>query len=225
MGLQVVKIPIPVTATDLSPYVAQGLAAGADSMIVTTGPAGLVGGIKALQQSGKDLTSSSFHFVAGLTSFPPKSVQAIGASTVNGVAIVSNFLSPTDTSNPIVKQYLAELKAAGQPSDPLSLTILGLGAWAGMHMLADRLKAAHLAPTAANVIKTLNSKPSVAPLAMKWGLSAINYLGVPYKNNATLDALRLFSDSAYFYRFNDQGVPVPLSKVPLNVLKSTPLAK
>ena len=225
MGIQVVKIPIPVTATDMTPYVAQGLAAGADSMIITVGPAGLIGGIKALQQSGKDLTSNSFHFVAGLTSFSQKTVQSVGASTVGGVDLVSNFLSPTDTSNPIVKQYLAELQAAKQPSDPLSVTILGLGAWAGMHMIADRLSAMHLAPTAANVLKTFNSKPSVAPLAVKWGLSAINYLEVPYKHNATLDALRLFSDSAYFYRFNDQGIPVPLAKVPLNVLKSTPLAK
>ena len=124
-----------------------------------------------------------------------------------------------------MKQYLAELQAAKQPSDPLSVSIFGLGAWAGVHMLADRLSAMHLAPTAANVIKTLNSKPSVAPLALKWGLGAINYLAVPYKHNAALDALRLFSDTAYFYRFNGQGIPVPLAKAPLNVLKSTPLAK
>ena len=225
MGLQVIKIPVPLTATDLTPYVAQGLAAGADSMIVTVGPAGLVASIKALQQSGKDITSNSFHFIGGLTSFPPKSVQSIGASTLNGVAVVSNFLSPTDTSNPIVKQYLAELQAAKQPSDPLSLTILGLGAWGGMHMIADRLSAMHLAPTAANVIKTLNSKPSVAPLALKWGLTGINYLDVPYKHNEALDALRLFSNTAYFDRFNGAGIPVPLAKAPLNVLKSTPLGK
>ena len=55
MGLQVVKIPIPLTATDMTPYVAQGLAAGADSMITTVGAASLVASIKALQQSGKDL--------------------------------------------------------------------------------------------------------------------------------------------------------------------------
>jgi hypothetical protein len=161
-----------------------------------------------------------------LTTFGQSTVAAVGASIVSGVGLVSGFLSPTDVTNPIVKRYLSELQAARQPSNPLNVTILGVAAWAGMHMLADRLKSMHLAPTQANVLKTLTAKPSVAPLATKWGMSSVNYLVNPYTslNDPILNTLRLFSRTVYFYRFNGKGIPVPLAKKPQDVLSTKPIA-
>ena len=86
MGLQVVKIPIPVTTTDMTPYVAQGLAAGADSMITTVGPRQLDcldQGAAAIGQ-GPHLQQLPLHCRFDLVQLRRR-CKSVGASTVGGV--------------------------------------------------------------------------------------------------------------------------------------------
>ena len=207
MGLQVMKIPIPLTATDMTPYVAQGLAAGADSMIATVGPASLVASIKALQQSGKDLTSGNFHYRRRFDIVHSEDGASRRGEHRHGVAIVSNFLSPTDTSNPIVKQYLAELQAANQPNDPLSVTLLGLGAWAGMHMLADRLSAMHLAPTSGECDQGPQLQAVGGAAGGEVGPDRYQLSRSPLQEQRGAGRAPPVQRHSYYYRFNSQGIP------------------
>jgi ABC-type branched-subunit amino acid transport system substrate-binding protein len=206
LGVTIVKsIPSPVTQTDMSGIAGQVISSGANAMITIVPTTQQVPLYRAVRQQGA--SSKQIAFVSTLQNITPTTRAALG-SAAEGMFLSSWELSPSEASSPIVKQYVAELKAAGQPHDAKSLNMLGMTAWSGAHMLADALKAAKLPATTANVPRAL-MQPIIGKLSQKYGLNPLNYQQTAFRTDPNLKALRIFSSYQRIYQLA-KGKVVPL---------------
>ena len=120
VGVEIVAvIAVPYSATDLSSYVAQATAAGADSLL----PAFIqrtqrVAAIEALHQQGVPV-GNGFTVVTGSILVTPTQVKQLGAAA-EGVMFLGATWATGDQSNPGIKQYFKELRAAGEPTTTVS---------------------------------------------------------------------------------------------------------
>jgi ABC-type branched-subunit amino acid transport system substrate-binding protein len=216
-GLKVVaNIAVPPTATDMTSYVGQAVDSKADSFATIMPPAAQLSIFKGLREQGIDFQNS--HVASSLLTANPTFLRDLGAENANGLLLSAWAWSPTDTSKPFIKQYLAELKAAGQKSGPFDVTMLGVTTWASVHVLADALKAKNLDPTPANVAKAFNSEV-VPGLTEKYGLAPIDFTKPAFPDNPALSKLRLFSSRESNWKVNSEGVPEPLSQEWVDVLE------
>jgi ABC-type branched-subunit amino acid transport system substrate-binding protein len=220
LGMTVEKtIPVPVTATDMSGIAAQVISSGADALLSIVGPAAQVGLLRAIRQQGA--TSKQIIFSNSPNGITPKVRQILGP-VIHGDLLSTWAWDSSDTSKPFVRQMLSELKAAGQPSRQIDLTVISSAAWGGLHMLADALKAANLPATAANVPKALEKK-SIFQLSQKWGLNPLDYTEPLFPTDPVLKDLRLFSKYHGVFQVNNAGRVVPLSQKWLPVLRKATL--
>ena len=131
VGVEVVAvITIPFSATDLTPYVSQALASGADSLL----PAFIqrtqrVAAIQALHQQGARI-GNGFTVVTGPILVAPAQVAQLGPAA-EGVAFLGDTWATGDQSNPGIKAYFKELRAAREPTDTASEA--GVLAWSMTH--------------------------------------------------------------------------------------------
>jgi hypothetical protein len=106
-----------------------------------------------------------------------------------------------------VKQYLAELKAAGEKSGLLDVDILGLEAWGQVHALADALKSQNLTATPADIQKALTTA-DMPTLTKKYGISPVDFSKPALPG--PMAKLRLFSPYNTMWEFDAGGAPQPL---------------
>jgi ABC-type branched-subunit amino acid transport system substrate-binding protein len=131
LGVEIVAvIAVPFNATDLSPYVTQATAAGADSLL----PAFIqrtqrVAAIEALHEAGVPV-GNGFTVVAGPILVTPTQVKQLGAAA-EGVTFLGATWTTGDQSNPGIKEYFKELRAAGEPTNIVSEP--GVLAWSMTH--------------------------------------------------------------------------------------------
>ena len=135
---------------------------------------------------------------------------------MSGILSGAGAWSPTDLSNPAIRQYRAELKAARQPSRTVDLTTVGVNAWAAVHLIADALQGSKQ-KTSAALVKRLNTKGAVT--TTKYGLPPIDFTKPAFPEDPVLSKFRLFTRGYSVWRFNAKGVPVPLSRKWLDVTK------
>jgi ABC-type branched-subunit amino acid transport system substrate-binding protein len=216
----VVDIPIGPTQTDMAPFVAQAIASGADAMIPIIGPQSQAAIFKNLVQQGHTLTN--FHAVGSFVTLSPKSV-APNITTDTGLLSASWSWAPSDTKNPAVKQYLSELTAAGKPHGKFDVAMPDMTGWAAMHVLADALKAKHLAPTGANAVTALTANLSAS--TTHYGLLPIDFTHNAFPNDPSLAKLRIFTHYSYYWKFTGKLAPVPLSPKAVDILAATPKLK
>ncbi len=210
-------IPVPVTASDMSTYVAQAVAAGADGLVSVVAPSALTTIFKDAVAQGKN--PKTFHMVAGANVMNPQALHSLPQSVSNGMLVAGwslNPRSPSDTSTAPVKQYLQELAAAKQSGSSL-VTADGLAAWGEMHAIADALKAKHMAPTAANVPKAL-VRANMPAITQKYGLVPSSFKTTAFPTTPALKGLRIFSKYVLFYRINAKGKSIRLTPHPVSVL-------
>jgi Periplasmic binding protein len=214
LGITIIKeIPVPLTATDMSGFAGQTIAAGADSAIGILGPAQLIGWFKAIRQQGA--TAKQITFVSTTLTVTGQARGLLGADG-HGMVLEGWAWNVADKTKAFVRQELAEWKAAGQ-SLALTDTLIGPCAWGGLHMVADALKAAHLSATSANVVKALQTK-AIVQLSQKYGLNPLDYRGPAFATDPVLKTLRLFSKYQALFQINNKGKVVPVSENWLGVL-------
>ncbi|MEI7993231.1 MAG: ABC transporter substrate-binding protein, partial [Actinomycetota bacterium] len=147
------------------------------------------------------------HLIAGLNTITPDFVKQLGPDAT-GILQAGTGWSPDDKTNPAVKQFLKELKAAGEPATG-NLTTQGLGAWAALHMVADLLEGA---PTkdSATLIAKLNAS---GPLKIsKYGLPDVDFSKPAFPNDPVLSKQRIFQNTFSAFEVNAKGKAVPLAK-------------
>jgi branched-chain amino acid transport system substrate-binding protein len=214
LGMTIVKtIPVAVTATDMSGAAGQVIASGADVVIGILPTPQQIGLFQNIRQQGA--SSKQIAFINTLQNATPKALQALGSAASEKMLLNTWVVDPTETRNPIVKQFVAEMKAAKQPQS--NVTQLGITTWAGLHMLADALTAAKLKPSAANVPQALQQK-GVFKLSQKYGLNPLTYSQTAFNTDPSLRALRIFSTYQRAYQIVN-GKVVPLSDKWLGVLR------
>jgi ABC-type branched-subunit amino acid transport system substrate-binding protein len=220
LGMTIVKeIPVPLTATDMSGIAGQVISSGADAVLTIVGPAAGLGILTNVRQQGA--SSKQILFVNSPNGATPRVRRGLGAAA-HGQLLSTWAWDASDTSKPFVRQMISELKAAGQPSAQLDITVITSTAWGGLHMLADALKAAHLSATAANVPKALEQK-AVFQLSQKWGLNPLDYSAPLFPTDPVLKSLRLYSKYHAVFQVNNSGRVVPLSQKWLGVLHKATL--
>jgi ABC-type branched-subunit amino acid transport system substrate-binding protein len=218
-GVTIKEIPVPLTATDMSGFAGQAIAAGANCAVTVIGPAQLVGFFQGIRQQGA--TPKQIAFVGSTLTLTAPARAALG-SAVHGMILAAWAWNTADTSRPSVVQEIREWKAAKQPTGLLD-TLVGPSAWGGLHMVADALKAARLAPTAANIPRALKQK-SVFKLSAKYGLNPLDYSQPAFATDPVLKSLRIFSRYMSVFQVNNAGKVLPVSKAWVGVLHKTKLS-
>jgi ABC-type branched-subunit amino acid transport system substrate-binding protein len=213
-----VPVAVPVTATDMSTYVQQAISAGADSMTTIISTAPQIAIFKSLDQSGHPLTD--FHGVSSHVTLTPKAIQDLG-KVADGLLASSWSWSAHDESNPAIKKYLGELQAAGEKHGKLDVDMLGVSAWAAVHVIADALKEKGLTPTKENVATAMETK-SMPEITPRYGLVPMDFTTNPFKDNPALAKLRIATHYAYFWQYDANGVPKSLTPEPVDVLGEKP---
>lgn len=214
LGLASVIVTVPPTATDMTSYTEQVISDGANAVIPIIPNFQVVAMVKDIKQLGSSL--SKVRVVNVLFNSGPSIIKQIGDADAKGLLIGGWSLPTTETSAAPVKEYLKELAADHQPKPPDSL---GLTAWAEVHVLADSLKAEHLAPTAANAKTAMSTNASMPKLTVHYGLVPYNFTHNAFPNDPVLSKLRIFTSYSYDYEVNGKGVLVPLFKGhPVNAL-------
>jgi ABC-type branched-subunit amino acid transport system substrate-binding protein len=186
VGVTIVAvITVPFSATDLSPYVAQALAAGADSLLpAVIQQAQRVAAIKALHEQGVHI-GDGFTVVNGPILVTPAQVKQLGAAA-EGVAFLGDTWSTTDQSNPGIKQYFKELREARQPTDTASEG--GVLAWSMTHVAIGFLTRAKT-KDANGIVQVLNThgainRPELVPQDFTRN-DAANMTQSPFRNPGT----------------------------------------
>jgi ABC-type branched-subunit amino acid transport system substrate-binding protein len=159
----VAGVPVPATATDMAQYAAQATTSDVDAIMLALGPQGVAGFLKALAQQGTDIQRELI-VIAGANASPPSAIKSYG-SAANGLVLSGGAWPASDTSNPGIKQYLEELRAADQPTDAVS--DVGVYGWSFTHLIADLLAKGEVSSAA--LIKQLTTaglikRPELAPI-------------------------------------------------------------
>jgi hypothetical protein len=189
LGADIVSIPIPPTATDMTGYASQFAADHCDDFTALLGSGQAVAIIQAYRQLVPSMTTTlNVQSMVGLGTTPSR--KALG-NYGHGIVLVSTVWPMTDKTKPFYRQAKAQFKAAGQPSGYRDWYI-GMLSWAGLHVVADALTAAKLPATAANIPKALMGS-GVSQLFTKYGLPPTNYNVPAYPTNPNLAKLRIFS--------------------------------
>ena len=216
-GMQIAgDIPVPVTATDMTTYVAQALAQKPQAMSTIVAPSALVGIFKQVRAQG-----SKISLISGSNVITKQTIASLPDSVTNGLLVTGwslNPNSPSDRNKPAVKQFLSELKAAKQSTGTVG-TASGLQAWGELHSIADALKAKRLAPTAANVPRALVTS-KMPKITTKYGMVPRDFRKNAFRSNPTLKSFRIFSSTVYYYRINAKRQPIAQVSKPVSMLKT-----
>ena len=207
-GIKATVVPVPPTATDMSPIAAQILSLKPDVLIPVTGGPQVEGLIKSLVQQGADF-KKKIKFIQDFVVLTPLLAHRVGAKLMDGLYSTGVTWSPTDTSNPGIKLYLAELKAGRQPAGATDVSSLGILGWASVHLVADALTG-QKELTAATVVKRLNTKGAID--TTKYALAPIDYTKPAIPKDKVLSTLRIFTHFTSFWRFDNKGIPHPVAK-------------
>jgi ABC-type branched-subunit amino acid transport system substrate-binding protein len=125
----------PVTATDYTQYVASAYGSGASGVVPVLAAAGTVPAFVNAVSGGGYSFAKQTTVLAG-TTFSPSVLTGQLKNKLNGVYVINAGETPTDTSLPGIKQFHQEVEAAGTP---LEYKDTSLGAWVGVHVIAQLL--------------------------------------------------------------------------------------
>src|SRR5689334_37767 len=150
LDLKVYSIYFPQDTTDFAPLAAQidGKHADATGML----PLNPVVMINALAAEG--LKADKQIMVVPSATITPDTVKQLG-KTLNGMLVVSQTAPPTDTANPGVAEFRADMKADGHDPDDPNVDFSTVTAWSNVKKLEGALLAAPPAARASLDSKSL----------------------------------------------------------------------
>jgi hypothetical protein len=151
IGIKVDPIYYPQDTTDFAPIAAQISEKNDDAIgMLPTNPVVV---ILALAQD--NITPDQKDIVMPDGILTPDEMRQLG-NALNGMLIVSESLPPTDTSNPGIAQFRADMQADGKNPDDPNVNAGTVRSWSNVKMLEGALLAAGPA-----VIKSLDSNKVV----------------------------------------------------------------
>jgi hypothetical protein len=213
IGVHLVAIFTPPTATDFTAYVAQAISDGANGMVTIEASVAEAAIYKDLRAEGK--TSNQVRVAGASITLNPAGLAQLGSAVTNGMIITSDAWNPAAKSTkPFYAQYFADLKAAGYPRSAADTN--SLDGWATLMMVATALHLAHLSPTPAHVAQALVAR-NLSSTAESFGLTGEDFRHNAFAGFPAWSSLRYFTNSSYFYQ-DENGKIVALSQKPLSVL-------
>jgi len=151
IGIKVDPIYYPQDTTDFAPVAAQVSEKNNDSIgMLPTNPVVV---INALAQDG--ITPDKQDIVIPNGIITPDQMKQLG-SALNGMLVVSEAFPPTDTSNPGIQEFRADMQADGKNPDDPNVNAGTVTSWSNVKKLEGALLAAGPA-----VIKSLDSQKVV----------------------------------------------------------------
>jgi branched-chain amino acid transport system substrate-binding protein len=186
--------------TDYSAAAAKLASDGAQAVIEILPEGGALQLLKALRSQGTDLAKVPY-IASGLT-VTPKILKKWTNSVTQDIYIVGSSWPTTDETNTGIKQLNTELRANG--ADPDAQSAFGIGAWAGMHMVADLMKgeSSMTAATLMTKLKTATlNNPALAP---------VDFNKPAFPDDPTLSKQRVFSNQVVVSKV-DNGKPKVIS--------------
>jgi ABC-type branched-subunit amino acid transport system substrate-binding protein len=192
LGMTMDAIFVPATTTDWAPIAAQVSERHPDAIGLAV--ATVVPFMNALNAEG--ITPDKTPIMTAVTLFPPEVVKELG-SKADGVYLVTQTAPPSDTSNPGIKEMLADLKAAGIKVDPNKLSPAITNAWSDIRILVDDI----LAKAPKSEIASLDADTLVKIFEQTGPISRPEYAPFDFHKNAypdipALSTLRLYSREA-----------------------------
>ena len=221
LGMQVTgDVPVQVTATDMTTFVAQALAAKPQALAAIVAPSQLGAIFKQVRAQG-----SKIPLISGSNVITKATIASLPSSVTNGLLVAGwtlNPNSPSDSNKPAVKRFLREMRAAKHPGSNANAD--ALSAWGDLHSIADALKAKRLAPTAANVPRALVTS-KMPKITTKYGMNPRDFRKPAFPNDPVLKNFRIFSSTVYYYRINAKRQPIRLVSKPVSILKTPKFTK
>jgi ABC-type branched-subunit amino acid transport system substrate-binding protein len=212
IGVKLIPIYTPPTATDFTSYVAQAIAAGANGMFTIEAGTAQTAIFKDLRAEGK--TSKQVHITAAAITENRAAIANLGSSISNGLIITANAWDPSaSTTAPFLSQFFSDLKAVGIPRGQADANTVQ--SWGTVMLVAHALKAAHLSPTAAHVATALVAR-NLTKTAVSLGLSGLNFQGSAFPGNPAYTGLNYFTNSTYYFEQEGSKL-VALTQTPLNI--------
>jgi ABC-type branched-subunit amino acid transport system substrate-binding protein len=201
LGLQYAgAVLVPPTATDMSTYAAQAVATGADAILPVFPSGENDAFVKALAQQGTNFGKVRVILNGATTS--PQDIAQIGKGA-NGAYLIGEAWPSWDTSNPGIKQYDAELKAAGFHSvDKNDMSVIS---WSDVHIIANLLKGSRTKTASTLVAKIKASGPMSPPQ-----LAPFNWSKNAFPSNPILSKMQSFSTDGVILRV-EKGVERPVT--------------
>lgn len=199
-------IPMPIDIADASSILAAAEKDGAEGAGLLLQGAQAAKFIQARDQAGSKLLVGSYDL-----SLEPATIKTLGAAA-DGVLMASPFKQLTTKGDKGVDEFLAELKAFNptETTDTWSIPGVGLGVYAGAHLVAQAAqKAATL--DAAGVLAAL---PTISDFDI--GIMAPIDFSKP-RADAIPGFTRVFNTKFYFNKIKDT-VLVPIGSDPIDVL-------
>jgi ABC-type branched-subunit amino acid transport system substrate-binding protein len=136
MGMKLKNSTIfPVSATDYTQYVASAYGSGASGVVPVLAAAGTVPAFVNAVSGGGYSFAKTPTVLAG-TTFSPSVLTGQLKGKLDDVYVINAGQTPTDTSLPGIKTFHQEVEAAGTP---LEYKDTSLGAWVGVHVIAQLL--------------------------------------------------------------------------------------
>jgi ABC-type branched-subunit amino acid transport system substrate-binding protein len=206
-GVKLDFLYFPADTTDFAPIAAQAAGQHPDAIGLAVGTITPV--INALKIEG--ITPQNTPMFTAVALVTPQIKRELG-SKVDGINLISTVVPAQDTSNPGIRQMLAELKAAGVKTKPADIGTQTAETWAHVHMLADVIgklpSADRAALTPDSLVKAL---VAASPLTSANEVVApIDYTANAFPSVPALAPLRLFGNQVITVRVV-KGKYVPIT--------------
>jgi branched-chain amino acid transport system substrate-binding protein len=190
----------PPDTTDFAPFAAQVQERGPASICLVANE--MVPMVNALADVG--ISADSFPIVSGAVLVPPHVLEELG-DAADGMNLISQVVSPSETDNPGIADMLEELQAAGIDADESPISTETVYYWSSIHTLVDALS-----ELTAEQIETLDSstlqeavatytpveRPEVAPY---------DFTEPAFSDTEALAAFRIFNRTALAVKVEGGG--------------------
>jgi hypothetical protein len=151
LDVKVDTIYFPQDTTDYAPVAAQVSEANDDAVGML--PLNPVAEVNALAQEG--ITPENHDLVVPGGVITPEILKELGEAA-NGIIVCSEIMPPTETANPGIAQFRADIQADGKDPDDPNVDVTAVTAWSNVKKLEGALLAA-----GPEVIKSLDTKSLV----------------------------------------------------------------
>jgi ABC-type branched-subunit amino acid transport system substrate-binding protein len=191
----------PPETTDFAPVAAQVQERDPASICLVANE--MVPMVNALADVG--ITPDSFPIVSGAVLVPPHILEELG-DAAEGMILVSQLVSPSETDNPGIAEMLDELEAAGIDAEDSPVSTETVYYWSSIHTLVDALS--ELAPEQIEALDSATLQEAVAAYTPveRPEVAPYDFTEPAFKDTEALAAFRIFNRNALAVKVEDGGL-------------------
>jgi ABC-type branched-subunit amino acid transport system substrate-binding protein len=191
----------PPETTDFAPVAAQVQERDPASICLVANE--MVPMVNALADVG--ITPDSFPIVSGAVLVPPHILEELG-DAAEGMILVSQLVSPSETDNPGIADMLDELEAAGIDAEDSPVSTETVYYWSSIHTLVDALS--ELTPEQIETLDSATLQEAVAAYTPveRPEVAPYDFTEPAFKDTEALAAFRIFNRNALAVKVEDGGL-------------------